>query len=240
MVRGYILLMSHMRSYSSLLAHLLGSHPEIDGYSELHLHYESPIDLRGMTRKIEEHTGTPRRGRYALDKLLHNSGIVDRGILLHRDVKVVFLLRNAWDTLPSIVRMGIVDGTVTPSGTPEYATHHYVKRLERLDGYSKALGARAVFVEAGRLIADTDAVLAELTRYLGLATPLLPTYNRFKYTGKRVLGDPGMNILAGRVLREGERDPGGDWVEIPDDMMSSAVAAHAALLPKLRERHPAR
>jgi hypothetical protein len=240
MNRGYILLMSHMRSFSTLLAHILGSHPEIDGYTELHQHYESPLDLRAMTRRIETHTGTRRRGRYAFDKLLHNVGIVDPGILRRDDVKVVFLLRNARDTLPSILRASIVEDKVAPVGTPGAATFYYVTRLEQLDRYSKLLGARAAFVEAERLIADTDAVLAELTRYLGLATPLSPAYNRFKHTGERVMGDPGKNILAGRVLHDHEREPGGGEVEIPDDKIAEAAAAHAALLPKLRERHPAR
>jgi len=238
--RGYILLMSHMRSFSTLLAHILGSHPEIDGYAELHQHYESPVYLRAMTRRIEAHTGTPRRGRYALDKLLHNRGIVDSGILRRDDVKVVFLLRNARDTLPSLLRASVVDDKITSSGLTEQATRLYVTRLERLDHYSELLGTRAAFIEAERLIADTDAVLAELTRCLGLATPLSSAYTQFKHTGERGLGDPGTNILAGRVLRDDERDPGGGAVEIPDDMMSAAVAAHAALLAKLRERHPAR
>ena len=48
--RGHILLISHQRSHSTLLAHILGSHPEIDGYSELHQHYLSPVDLRSMTQ----------------------------------------------------------------------------------------------------------------------------------------------------------------------------------------------
>jgi hypothetical protein len=240
MKRGYILLMSHMRSYSTLLAHILGSHTEIDGYTELHQHYESPLDLRGMTRRIEEHTGTRRRGRYALDKLLHGRGIVDPGILRRDDVKVVFLLRNARDTLPSILRASVDGDKVASAGTPEVAANYYVARLGQLDRYSGLLGARAAFVEAERLIADTDAVLAELTRYLELATPLSPAYSQFKHTGKRGLGDPGKNILTGRVLRDHEREPSGGEVEIPEDMIAAAVAAHAALLPKLRERHPAR
>ena len=238
--RRYILLKSHMRSHSTLLAHILGSHPEIDGYTELHKRYESLTDLHGMTPRIEEHTGTRRRGRYALDKLLHNNCVVAPGILSRDDVKVVFLLRNARDTLPSILRARVVGDEVGSPGTSEIATRYYITRLKQLDDYSGIVGARAAFVEAERLIADADAILAELGRYLGLATPLSPTYTLFKHTGKRELGDPGTNILAGRVLRDHERDPGGGPVEIPDDLMSSAVAAYAALLPKLRERHPAR
>ena len=102
--RGYILLISHMRSQWTLLAHILGGHPEIDGDSGLHGSYESALELREMTRQVEAATGRRRRGRYALDKLLHNGGRVDASILRRDDVKVVLLIRNPVDTIPSIVR----------------------------------------------------------------------------------------------------------------------------------------
>ena len=44
-----------------------------------------------------------------------------------------------------------------------------------------------------------------LTRHLGLATPLEPTYERFPLSGLPGHGDPSTNILAGRVLRDDER-----------------------------------
>jgi hypothetical protein len=237
--RGYILLISHQRSRSTLLAHILGSHPEIDGYSELHQHYESPLDLRAMTRRIEAATGERRHGRYALDKLLHNAGVVDPAILRRHDVKVVFLVRNPVDTIPSIVRLARTQGGDLVVGTPEGATDYYVKRLARIDRYSQLMGARAALVEAERLVADTDAVLASLTRYLGLATPLEPTYRRFPLSGQVGHGDPSPNILAGRVLRDDDRESGAaEPVDIPSELMRSAVDAYRALLPAMRARHP--
>jgi hypothetical protein len=237
---GYILLISHMRSHSSLLAHILGSHPEIDGYSELHRSYESQVELREMTRRIEEATGRRRRGRYALDKLLHNAGQIDAAILRRDDVKVVLLIRNPVDTIPSIVRTARAVDRSLPAAAPEAAINYYVTRLERIGQYSELIGERAAFVESERLIDDTDAVLARLTRYLGLATPLEPTYERFPLSGRPGHGDPSTNILAGRVLRDDERDRGTDEpVDIPAGPMSAAVAAYESLLPAMRLRHPA-
>lgn len=238
--RGYVLLFGHMRGQTTLLAHILGSHPEIDGYTELHQHYESPIDLRSMTRRIEEHTGALRKGRYALDKLLHNSAIVDAGILRRDDVKTVFLVRNPRDSIPSIMRAGRYDEHVLPISSADVAVNYYVKRLQRLDTYSEFLGPRAALVEAEALAADTASVLAGLTRFLGLATPLSPNYERFKLTGQRGLGDMSPNIHAGRVLRDDERVRADDALVIPDEEMARAVEAYDALLPKWRERHPPR
>ena len=238
--RGYLLLISHMRSHSTLLAHILGSHPEIDGYSELHRSYESQMELREMTRRIEEATGRRRRGRYALDKLLHNAGRIDAAILRRDDVKVVFLIRNPVDTIPSIVRTSRAVALSLPEASPEGAVDYYVARLERIGRYSELLVERAAFVESERLINDTDAVLARLTRHLGLATPLEPTYERFPLSGLPGHGDPSTNILAGRVLRDDERDRGSDEpVDIPAGPMRAAVAAYESLLPAMRLRHPA-
>jgi hypothetical protein len=41
----YLFVISHMRSRSSLLSHILGSHPQVIGYSELHQSYQRWSDL---------------------------------------------------------------------------------------------------------------------------------------------------------------------------------------------------
>jgi len=186
-----------------------------------------------MTHRIEEATGRPRRGRYALDKLLHNQGRVDPSILRRDDVRVVFLLRNPRDTITSMVR--IAGGRETPQGAVDY----YVARLARIDQYSTLTGARAAFVEAEKLVSDTERVLARLTRYLELATPLEPTYERFRLSGQPGHGDFSPNILAGRILRDDERDRGtGKPVEIPAEPLRAAVVAYESLLSAMRSRHP--
>ena len=38
-----IFLLSHMRAYTSLAGHILGSHPQINGYYEMHLGYEGCV-----------------------------------------------------------------------------------------------------------------------------------------------------------------------------------------------------
>ena len=45
---NYLFLLSHMRSYSSLMSHLLGSSPQIDGYGEMHLRYRTRLSLLAL------------------------------------------------------------------------------------------------------------------------------------------------------------------------------------------------
>ena len=66
--RRYLFVLSHMRSFSSLLCHILGSHPEIAGYAEAHQAYAGRADLLQLTRKVESTLEGAVAGRYVLDK----------------------------------------------------------------------------------------------------------------------------------------------------------------------------
>src|SRR5688572_27511814 len=70
--RSLLLVLSHMRSYSSVLSHVLGSHPEIDGYCETHIRYRLSLDVHRLGWKVRALTGEPLSGRFVLDKVLHN------------------------------------------------------------------------------------------------------------------------------------------------------------------------
>ena len=77
--RRNLFVLGHMRSYSSLLCHILGSHPQVDGYCETHIKYRTWLDLLRLRSRVVQLTGEPLRGRYILDKVLHNT--LTRGVL---------------------------------------------------------------------------------------------------------------------------------------------------------------
>ena len=77
----FLFVVSHMRSYSSLLCHILGSHPEISGYSETHQSYLGRNDLDRLAKTVREHTGETALNRILLDKVLHNHADIESGIL---------------------------------------------------------------------------------------------------------------------------------------------------------------
>src|SRR5690606_30087767 len=68
--KRYILVLSHMRSYSSLLCHILNSNPEVAGYVETHSSYASRADLWRLKRRVFLGTDAEVGGRYVLDKIL--------------------------------------------------------------------------------------------------------------------------------------------------------------------------
>src|SRR5207344_470155 len=96
--------------YSSLLCHILGSHPEISGYAETHQSYTGRTGLKRLAAKVRAATGARTLGRYVLDKILHNYAKIAPDVLGRPDVKVLFLVRRPEDTIASILNMSLLTG----------------------------------------------------------------------------------------------------------------------------------
>jgi hypothetical protein len=225
-----------MRSYSSLLCHILGSHPEISGYSEAHQSYLGRNDLDRLARIVREQTGEPTLRRILLDKVLHNHREIAPDILRRPDVRCLFLLRNAKDTIASILNMARTLGHTGDFSDPARVVAHYVERLARMEEYGSQVVGRARFIESERLLDDTAEELARLTQWLALSTPLATEYRTFPHTGAPGHGDPSPHIRAGKIVASDE-ERHRDYVSIPIDAeaLARAKTAYArcrsALLP---------
>lgn len=71
----YIHLLSHLRSGSILLSHILLSHPDITGFGESKLVYSTPKGLKKFPILVEQKLhkfSFLGNETYVLDKLLHN------------------------------------------------------------------------------------------------------------------------------------------------------------------------
>jgi hypothetical protein len=195
---GYIFILSHMRSYSTLLAHLLGSHPEITGYAERGISYRSSMKLYGLRLRmtLSRELG---RARYVLDKVLHDRYRISKRVLVRHDVVPIILVRRPEPTLASIFGLGALTGARGWYTDAEAVTRYYERRLARLAEYGSWTRDRAIVVRSEDLMGSTPRVLTRLTHALELQSPLAPTYRLFEHTGKPGYGDPSPRILAGRV-----------------------------------------
>ena len=77
-----------MRSFTSVLSNILGSHDEIAGYSESHQSYEKPIDLFRLKYIVCLCNENHCVGRYVLDKILHNEFSINKTILERENEKI--------------------------------------------------------------------------------------------------------------------------------------------------------
>jgi len=228
--RSALFILSHMRSYSSVLSHVLGSHPQIDGYCETHLRYRFSFDLLRLKWRVRKLTGEPLRGRYVLDKILHNYSVAS-AILDNPRTRAIFLLRQPVDVVQSIVHMGRHLDLNEQNANVANATQYYVERLGQLTRLARVFGERAAFVESETLMSRTDETLTSLQDFLALDSPLERRYRSFSKTGKPGYGDPSEMIHSGEIGRRSQQRP---TYSIPPALIAQAVAAHAECLSACR------
>ena len=220
--RRYLLIMSHMRSYSSLLCHILNSNPEVAGYIEMHEPYTTSLDLFKLTMRVRELTGEKlQSGQYVLDKLLFNYEISEQ-MLARDDIAMLFTIREPEKAIRSIIAMGRKRKNPDWKSKPDRVVDYYARRLDRLTELAAKKPRRSLFFEADQLINDTPVLLDAFGSFLELKQPLRSTYDTFEYTGKPKFGDPSKFINSGRIVRD-RADY--DEVDIPAELMDKAWTA---------------
>ena len=193
--RGVIFLIGHMRSLSTLLSHQIGSNPEVAGYIEAHQKYRNWLDLIELEHKIDKAGGHSPRGRFLFDKILHPLEIRD-AVLQRKDLKIILMVREPEATVRSILKI-----SSGGRNTIDQAADYYALRLAQLREILDRRSGRVLYLEAEALLDDSAATLAEITDYLGLATPLTESYERFPLTGTAKFGDPSQWISEGTIVR---------------------------------------
>jgi hypothetical protein len=190
----YIFILGHVRSGSSLLAHILANHPDIAGAGEIHIRYRVPTDLQQLVIRTCELLHSPIISEdYLVDQINHDY-VSEEVLASGKLYRSVILLREPERTLKSMMNLSI--------WKEDQALELYVNRLAQLTRYGALLGKRALLIEYDDLLAHTDATLIALGVFLNLKSPLAPKYATHRMTGRVVgYGDPSENIKAGHVIR---------------------------------------
>jgi len=196
--RRNLFLLGHMRSYSSVLSHILGSHPQINGYCETHTKYRTYFDLWKLHRRVRKLTDEALSGDYVLDKILHDYPMT-RSILDSSRTRAIVLVRRPRETVRSIIEMGLTHSPVAWHRDFELVARYYETRLAGLLRLTETLRGRVVFLEAEALLSNTREVLDQLGVFLELQSPLQTEYRRFAHTGELGFGDPSKVISTGRI-----------------------------------------
>lgn len=202
-----IFLMSHMRSGSSLLTHILCSNPEIIGYGETQIKYHSEQDIQTLlhkvyNRNVQELTrfktlkAFEMSHTYLLDKVLHGN-IRDLQILKKIPTKSIVLIREPDRTLHSIL-------DIRSHWTEEKALDYYEHQLQHLIDCTKFVSDPSCFllVTYQQLIEDTPRVLNIFQAFLETEEKFSEHYRVNKTTGQAGIGDPVGHIKAGTIVRE--------------------------------------
>jgi hypothetical protein len=220
--RSYILVLGHMRSYSSLLCHILGSHPEIAGYAEMHLTYRNVLDLLRLRARVFRSLGCALSGRFVLDKVLHDEYVVAPSILRRQDVHAIVVVRRPAESIQSVLAMGKRIPSVAWYSDVDAAVDYYVRRLRSL-ATVRQHASHCLFVRAEDIVEETSRALAQVTQFLGLEQGLTDEYEIFPHTGDQGWGDDSAAIRAGRVVRPAKR---GDGDAPPQTTLAAAIRSY--------------
>jgi hypothetical protein len=194
-----IFLLSHMRAYTSLIGHILGSNPAINGYYEMHLSYDDPSTLDTQIAEYRRHDQIKRDSCYFFDKLLHNDYRPLPRARSPVSVKMLVSLREPEATIDSIIRLFSHKRQPGTYASPEGATGYYIKRLEWLANFCRVTDHDYCYFDAGLITRSPDILLPALSHWLELAIPLSAEYQLFSQTGEKRKGDSSKTIYSGTI-----------------------------------------
>ena len=200
--KRYLFIIGHMRSYSTLFSHLLGTHEAICGYAEMHQGYTKRIDLWRLFLRLEQDELHPEQSQILLDKVLHSRYRIATKVLLRPDVHVIFVIRSPEATIRSILNM---QQKLTKRKKPiheDEVVDYYCGQLRYIAQTALLLKTRALFVDADRIVDESETLLQSVQRFLGLSQPFLSEYRLFRHTGQKGYGDPSEKIRSGKIERE--------------------------------------
>lgn len=232
----YVFLLSHMRSYSTLLSHVLGSSPEIAGYTESHVKYHRHSDLLRLRWRVGRALKRWPTGRYLLDKQLYNAMHLPRQLDTLPGFRALIFIREPVSTLASIRRLAGKERAAHWYRDWEAVARYYCGRAHALAAHGVVLGARALAFRAEAIVDDASGLLGAIEAHLGLVEPLSTDYRLQPLTGRGGHGDPGEWIHAGRIVRARSTSDVGE--SIPDSILERCRVAHEQCWSQLREWCP--
>ncbi len=196
-----IFLLSHMRALSSLAGHILGSHPQINGYYEMHLSYEDASALDQQLDVYRASDALKPNSRYLFDKLLHNDYVLQPERLGLAEPKILIALAEPEHTIKSIVHLFRQKPAPDLYASPVEAAHYYIARVQALADFSQAAAQRYFYFDAALWQRAPAQLLSRLTKWLDLDSPLSERYEVFSQTGKARRGDSSERVRSGSIAK---------------------------------------
>jgi len=194
-----IFLLSHMRAFTSLAGHILGSHPGINGYFEMHISYDDASALDKQLDMFLQFETPKKNSRYLFDKLLHNDYRLNTGLFEPAGLKLLVALMEPEKTVKSIVDLFQQKGTEALYASPLEAANYYIERIRVLADFCRTTDQPYYYYDAELFQEAPDRLLGKLTDWLELASPLTGRYQLFSQTGKAGKGDSSRFIYSGKI-----------------------------------------
>jgi len=212
-----------MRAFTSLAGHILGSHPQINGYYEMHISYEDASALDRQLEVFRQGDVLKADSRYLFDKLLHNDDVLKPERLGLADIKILVALAEPAHTIKSIVHLFRQKPDPDLYASPVEAAKYYVERVRAIAEFCRTTDWPYTYFDAELLVRAPEQLLPRLRDWLELESPLSERYEVFSQTGKARRGDSSERVRSGRIDRART-----DYshVVIPEEALQAAREAY--------------
>ena len=219
-----IFLLSHMRAFTSLAGHILGSHPAINGYFEMHISYDDASALGKQLDVFTENETRKQNSHYLFDKLLHNDYQLNPDLPGFDGIKILLALREPEQTIKSIINLFASKQTDELYASPGEAIKYYVERLEVLADFCRTFAQVYYYFDAELLQDAPEILLPAMSGWLELDPPLSERYTRFSQTGKARKGDSS-NLIHSGAIDKTRIDY--SHIRIPKDELGRALTVYS-------------
>lgn len=225
-----IFLLSHMRALTSLAGHILGSHPWINGYFEMHIRYEDASALDKQLALLRETEALKANSHYIFDKLLHNDYPLKLEQLGSADIRILVSLLQPEQTIRSIVNLFEQKESGELYASPVEAANYYIERVQALADFCLSARQPYYYYDADLFRSAPDSLLAILSSWLELKPRLSERYQIFSQTGKARKGDSSARIHSGTINRSSS-----DYshIDIPEEALTRAQAVYRECRQKM-------
>jgi len=196
--RKAIFLISHMRAYTSLMGHIIGSHPDVEGYYEMHTGYFSWRSLVKWKARYYKNDSPKVSANAMFDKLLHNRYGVGSKFGAALDCRFMVAIREAEPSIASIMKLYARRGD--DRSTVDGAADYYLDRLKGISSFAQDRAGSFFYYDAEALVEAPGQLLERLTEYLELTKPLAQEYRLSSLSGKRGAGDSSTLLSSGAIV----------------------------------------
>lgn len=199
-----IFMFSHARSCSTLLSHILGNNPAINGYYEMRQGYTKAEHLVSQIRNHRKQHLVKPNSKYLFDNIVFEQYGIDPTFILQCTPKIIITLGNPLDSIPSLMQLKAKAKKPAPLATFRGACAHYQMRVRMLVNLAEAFRGQFVYVDANDVVMRTDECFKYLESELELTTPLKTQYDLYPMSTIRGTGDPSLKLKSG-ILTPGPR-----------------------------------
>jgi len=194
-----IFILGHMRSRSSLLAHVILNNRTFVGMGESNATYTGFGRLRYMKLKSLGVKGAASFfSRHFVDQINHNIKTPNWDLLMSPKIKLIVLVRNPIDSISSIMRLTEQHYS---AWSYEKSSSYYLDRIAYLSKVCEQKNKEDLLVlNSDALITETDKSLNQVAKFLTIDSGLNHEYEARSFTG--VKGDPNEKIFSGKILKD--------------------------------------